>query len=415
MSLLPTLIHADGVILGDGASLRDGAVVLSSDGEVIDVGESASVVPRHAGAKVERVRGVVFPGLVNAHTHVEVSALRGSVPGGRGFIAWLDGFVGRRSEVDAEEDQTAIERAAEALDAFVTSAVGDVSNRLIAVHALARRGIGGSVFHEVFGSALEPLRSAVAALPHMLDETVGNWPTRDLAYAVAPHALYTTHGSVVRDLVAAARDRGLPTSLHLAEHAPERRALETEDGPLVDWLVARARIPRAALTWPRLGPIAFADSLGALGPHVLSVHVTDARPEEIVLLAERAASVVLCPRSNLHIEVRLPPFLPLRAAGVEAALGTDSLASNASLDVLAEARALQDRFGATVSAREFVQMATWNGARALGRRDLGRIARGTRPGVGAVDGELGTEDPSAFLLRNVKSPRRWISRRRLEA
>ena len=117
----------------------------------------------------------------------------------------------------------------------------------------------------------------------------------------------------------------------------------------------------------------------------------------------------MCPRSNLHIETKLPPLLAIRAAGIEAALGTDSLASNASLDVLAEARALADRFSA-VPALELVRMATWNGARALGRRDLGRLAKGARPGVVAVDGEVG-EDAAAFLLRNVKAPRRWIARR----
>jgi aminodeoxyfutalosine deaminase len=123
---------------------------------------------------------------------------------------------------------------------------------------------------------------------------------------------------------------------------------------------------------------------------------------------------VLCPRSNLYIEVKLPPLLALRAAGVEPALGTDSLASNVSLDVLAEARALGDRFP-SVPPRELLQMATWNGARALGRADLGRIAKGARPGIGAIDGELGDEDPSAFVLRHVKRERRWVSRRVLES
>jgi cytosine/adenosine deaminase-related metal-dependent hydrolase len=406
----PTLLHADGLISGDGASLRDGAALVSGDGEVLEVGEAAGLLPRHAGARIERVRGVVFPGLVNAHTHVELSALRGSVPAGRGFLAWLDAFVGRRTEVDDEDERAGIEQAVLELDAFMTAAVGDVSNRLTAVHALARRGIGGSVFHEVFGIAEEPLRAAVLGLPAMRERVVGAWPTRDLAYAAAPHTLYTTHASVVREIVETARREGKVTSLHLAEHPAERTALETGDGPIVDWLATRTRLARDAMRWPHLGPIAQADALGALGSHVLSVHVTDARPDEIATLAARQARVVLCPRSNLTIEVKLPPLPALRAAGLEPALGTDSLASNASLDVLAEARALLDRFPA-VPARELVQMATWNGARALGRTDLGRITRGARPGIGAIDGDLGSEDPSAFLLRNVKAPRRWVIRR----
>jgi cytosine/adenosine deaminase-related metal-dependent hydrolase len=90
--------------------------------------------------------------------------------------------------------------------------------------------------------------------------------------------------------------------------------------------------------------IAYADHLGLLGPHLLAVHATDARPHELAVLAERGCPVVLCPRSNLHIEVKLPPLLDILRAGIKPGLGTDSLASNASLDPLAEARALRKRF-----------------------------------------------------------------------
>jgi cytosine/adenosine deaminase-related metal-dependent hydrolase len=408
--MVPTLIHADGLVPGDRASLRDAAVLVADNGEVLDVGEASVLLPRHASAKVERVHGVIFPGLVNAHTHVELSAMRGSVPGGRGFVAWVDGFVGRRAEVDPDEERAAIQRAAMDLDAFATTAVGDVSNRLEAVHALAEHGIGGSVFHEVFGAREEPLRAAVRALEAALEQAVGEWPTSDLTYAVAPHTLYTTHPEVVRDLMARAKRASVITTLHLAEHSAERSALESAEGPMVEWLHVRTNGASDGFPWPHKSPIAEADALGALGPHVLSVHLTDARPEEMSLLRERNASVVLCPRSNLHIELKLPPLIALRSAGVEAALGTDSLASNASLDVLAEAVALRDRFP-MVPAAELVQMATWNGARALGRTDLGRIAKGARPGIAAVDGALGEMDPADLLLRNVKSPRRWVSRR----
>jgi len=410
---LPTLIHADGVVLGDGAPIRDGAVLVASDGEVLDVGEAASLVPRHGGAKVERVHGVVFPGLVNAHTHIELSAMRGRVPGGKGFVVWLDAFVGARTEVDADEEESAVEQAVRDLDGFATAAVGDVSNRLTAVRALARHGIGGSVFHEVFGAREDTLRKAVVALASARETVVGAWPTKDLAYAVAPHTLYTTHPSVLRELVAEAAKHPFPTTLHLAEHAAERRALETADGPVVEWMLAATKGGSADFPWPKLAPIAYADALGALGPHILSVHLTDLHQDEVDLLRKRHASIVLCPRSNLYIELKLPPLTMMRDAGLEPALGTDSLASNASLDVLAEARALHDRFPG-IPARDLLQMATWNGARVLKRPDLGRIAKGSKPGLALVKGELGAADPCAFLLAHVKAPRTWIATRRVE-
>jgi cytosine/adenosine deaminase-related metal-dependent hydrolase len=402
-------VHADALIVGDGAPIRDGAVVVDANGEVTAVGPAGEVLPSHAGLRVERVRGAVFPGLVNAHTHVELSAYRGRVAGGRGFVDWVDRFVSLRSEMHGEEEVEGIERGVSELAAACTAAVGDVTNTLGAVHALARAGIGGCVFHEVFGVNRVQAMARVEGLRAELVEKVGPWPTWDLAYAPAPHTVYTTHPDAVRALLESARTYGGRTSVHLAEHPGERRAIEHGDGPVVAWLHARVR---GGLDWPKVPLFAYAASLGALAPHVALVHLTEAREDELRLVAEAGANVVLCPRSNLAIEAKLPPLLAVRAAGIAPALGTDSLASNASLDVLAEARALQDRFPA-VSARELVAMATWNGARVLGRHDLGRVAKGACPGLVAIDGDPG-DDPCAFVLRQVKAPRRWVVRRGVE-
>ncbi len=402
-------LHADAVVLGDGAPVVDGAVVVGAGGEIVAVGPAGEVLPRHAGVAVERVRGVVLPGLVNAHTHLELSALRGCVPGGVGFVPWVEQLIGVRNELQPESDAAAVERAVDELEACGTVAVGEVTNSLAAVGTLARRGFAGCVFHEVFGVERAPLVERLAALPRMVEERLGKWPSPELSYAPSPHTLYTTHADVIRQLLRQGSEQGLRLSLHLSEHAAERRFLENGDGPIAGWYEARLRLRRDLLEWPGQSPVAFADSLGALAPSVLAVHLTDARPEELDLVARRGSPVVLCPRSNLFIETRLPPLLAMRAAGLAPALGTDSLASNASLDVLAEARALSDRFP-SVPARDLVAMATWASAQALGRSDVGRIATGTRPGLFAIDGEPGA-DPCAFVLRNVRAPRRWLARR----
>jgi aminodeoxyfutalosine deaminase len=405
-------IHADAVVTGDAEVVRDGAVVVDARGTVIDVGPAGEVLARHPGIVPERVRGVLLPGLVNAHTHIELSALRGQVPGGAGFVPWVEQMIGVRAEARPEDDAAAIDEAVADLEAFGTVAVGEVSNSLSAVRPLARRGFVGRIFHEVFGIERAPLEQRVADLPKIIAERVGEWPSTELAYTPTPHTLYTTHAAVVRRLARDARERGARISLHLAEHAAERRFLEHGDGPIPAWYEMRLKLRRDLLEWPGKSPIALADDLGALGPHTICVHLTDARPEELEQVARRGAPVVFCPRSNLFIETRLPPLLAARAAGIFPGLGTDSLASNASLDVLAEARALADRFP-TVPARDLLRMATWEGARALGRDDVGRVARGARPGLFAVDGEPG-EDPCAFVLKNVRAPRRWVVRRQGE-
>jgi cytosine/adenosine deaminase-related metal-dependent hydrolase len=401
------VLHADHVLPGDAPAIADGAVVVDGDGVIADVGPAAELLPRHAGARATRVRGVVFPGLVNAHTHVELSAMRGKVPGGRGFIPWVDGLVTARSELVPDEEAEGVEAGVAELERTATVAVGDVTNSLAAVRALARRGIGGSVFHEVFGMDRAAALRRIEGLAAELAERVPEWPTSDLAYAPAPHTLFTLHEDGARALLDMAAKSGQRTSLHLAEHAVERRAIEHGDGPAPEWFATRIR---QRPSFPMRPLFDLAEDVGALRSHVLLVHLTDARPDELARVARGGATVVLCPRSNLHIEGRLPPLLAVREVGLEAALGTDSLASNASLDVLAEARALADRFP-SVPKWELVKMATWNGARALDRRDLGRVARGARPGIYCVEAEGAIVDAAAFLLESLTAPRRLLARR----
>ena len=402
------LVRADWIVTGDAEPIADGVVAVDDDGVIVDVG--AAHEARFEGAATERVRGVVMPGLVNAHTHVELSALRGRVPGGGGFLPWVERLIGARVELDETDEADAIASAVAEMRAAGTAAVGEVTNGLRAVAPLARAGIAGCIFHEVFGQDLARLRDRVRGLEAELAERVPVWPSTDLAYAPAPHTLYTLHLEVVRMIIDECRARGRRTSLHLLEHSAERRALESGDGPVPAWLAQRSRIEPSALAWPKKPVVDVAADVGALSPDVVLVHLTEARPDELARVATAKSPVVLCPRSNLFIEGKLPPLLAMREAGLEPALGTDSLASNVSLDLLAEARALRDRFP-TVPARELVQMATWNGARALGLSRHGRVARGARPGLVAIEGDLPREiaDPCAWLLANLRAPRRFLA------
>lgn len=400
------IVHADHVIVPDAAPLADGAIVLDDADVIVAVGEARDVFvdSRFALLPTDRIHGVVFPGLVNAHVHVELSALRGRLGEGRGFVPWVKELIAARAALSEGDVAAGIDAAVTSLRAAGTVAVGEVTNRLGSVRALSRARIGGVVFHEVFSLDDARARARIATMAG--ERAALEWPA-SFRYAVAPHTLYTLGGSVVREIAQTARSTGAVTSLHLAEHPGERRALERGEGPVVDWLGAQLGIDAVALPWPRLGPIAAADALGALGPHVALVHLTDARSEELGLLRERGARVVLCPRSNLHIEDALPPLLDLRRHGIPLALGTDSLASNASLDLLAEAKVLADRFP-EVPANELVSMATLGGARALGVSHLGTIGEGLRPGLVAVEGAV-VGDPSAWLLQNLHRPRRIVA------
>lgn len=398
------------VFTGEGALVADGAVVVDDDGNVLDIGTQADVLPRATGAEIARFAGLLMPGLVNAHTHVELSHLRGQVPGGAGFFPWVMSLLKARAASMDEDAASAADAAADELARAGTVAVGDVSNGLGAVHALARKGIGGIVFHEVYGYDRHRATVRLCDLARERAEVVGAWPGTDLAYAPAPHTLYTTHPDVVRGAVRAARKEGVRSSIHLGEHPAEREFLEHGTGGVVRF----AESIGASLEGfpvPRRSPVAFADELEILGPDVILVHLTTTTRQELDLVAERRAPVVLCPRSNLMIEVRLPPVADVLAAGILPALGTDSLASNSTLDVLAEAKAIAERYP-TVPAATLLAMATAAGADALARPDLGRIAKGKRPGVLHVDAPPPAGvDPARHYVTRPPSTRSWAAPR----
>jgi len=403
-------LSASWVLIGDATAepIRDGAVVVDADDCIVAVGPVAQLREAHPDAEWEAHAAVLMPGLVNGHAHLELSALRGAAPGGRGFGPWVAGMLEARGRMSPELDMEAIDGAVSELLRCGTVAVGEVTNSLSAVDSLSTAPIIGRVFHEVYGmgrEAGEVMRQMAADQRH----EIASWPP-NLSYAPAPHTLYTMHPEVACAVVEDAQQLGTLTSLHLCEHAAERAFLADGGGPFASFLSARDADPH---DWepPGLDPIAYAGELGLLRPGVIAVHLADARPAELAGVAKSGVAVVLCPRSNLHIELKLPPLTAILEAGLRPGLGTDSLASNASLDVLAEARALQARFH-TVSPRTLLAMATAYGADALGLGHLvGRLAPGLTPGVLAFEhGAELPDDPEGFVLSATGASRRLLTR-----
>ncbi len=413
------LIHADAVIVGDGSAILDAAVVLEG-ARVLDVGPADEVFPRATGALIERLHGVLLPALVNAHAHVELSGLRGAGLSGAGFVPWLASMQAARFEQLDEERDAAIDQAIAELVSAGVAGVGEVTNDLLAVPRLAR-ALLTTVFHEVFSLSAELGRKRLVGMAEQraaLEGAFSGPAARTLRYAVVPHALYSTHPDLVRAALALAPE-GAPLTIHLAEHPAERAFLADGGGPLRRFFLDRGLAAALdAFPIPGLGPVAYARDLGLLREGAALVHLADARPEELDLVAASGAIAVLCPRSNLHIETRLPPLAAMLERGVSLALGTDSLASSPSLDPLADARALHERFP-DAPAAALIAAVTSGGARAIGwGASLGLLAKGRAPGVLHVAPTAAAPfaadapdlDPSAWLLRAHKAPRRWLAR-----
>ncbi len=378
--------------------VRDGAVALDGD-RIVDVGPRAALEARHGAA--ERVDAVLLPALVNAHLHLELSHLAGKVPGGRGLVPWIESLVAQRARGGAIEEGMA--RGATSLHEAGVAAVGDVTNGLTSGRHLARVGISGTLFHEVYGfteaRAAEAMRTAAEVRGRM--EPVGP----GLRVAPSPHAVYSTHLPTAAALLTAG-----PASIHLAEVPEERTFVAEAKGPFAE-LVLRLGLPPGALR--PLGRSAVGAVARWLGPQTLVVHAVDLDDLDVATLRASGATVVLCPRSNRHVSGGIPDLPRLLAAGIPLAVGTDSLASSPSLSPLEELAVLHQAFPEVMPAR--LLALAWNGA-AVGAPGVGRLAAGTAPGVLAAP--LGGEDPAdpfAWLLRNeAPSPFPWLARHRPE-
>jgi aminodeoxyfutalosine deaminase len=405
-------IEASWVITGEPgrAPIADGAVVLDDQARIVAVGPAPSVRAAHAGVSFQRESAILLPGLVNAHVHLELSALRGQTRSGGGFGPWVTGMMARRDAVAPEHDDESIDAAISELLRAGTAAIGEVTNSLRTVALLAGAPLLGRVFHEVFGLS-KSAGEAMRAQANTVRAALSAWPLQ-LGYALAPHSLYALHPDIARELVDAARASGARTSLHLAEHAAETAFLRDGSGPFVEFLAQRG-MQRGDFVPPGASPVSYAEALGVLSPAVLAVHLCATTRAELARVKALGAFAVLCPRSNLFIELKLPPLYDVLEVGLTPALGTDSLASNTTLDVLAEAAALADRFP-QADRGMLISMATYHGAEALGlSHRVGALAVGRSPGVLAFDLAQPVADPLRYLLRAPPPARRVLARPRL--
>jgi aminodeoxyfutalosine deaminase len=384
--------------------LREGAVLLDADDVVLAVGPRAELVARSPRVPEERGEGALLPGLVNAHTHLELSHLAGRIPGG-GLIGWVTELARvRQSPSEAGAAAAAAARSAVELG---TAALGDVGNTLAALPALEAAGLPAVFFHELVGSRETRTGDALADAGREREAyTVEHgWPAR-VAHVPAPHAPHSVGPELFRRIFAAAARAGRATSVHVAEGQDELALLRDGTGAWVE-ILERLGVPRGSRT-PRLAPVPYLASLGAFDtpPPPLLVHMVHAAEEDRTLARRHGATVVLCPRSNLHVAGRLPDARALVRDGLRLALGTDSLASAPDLSLWSEMNALGAAFP-DLPAATWLAAATAGGARALGLGALGSLAPGKHPGVLAVAVE--GKDPIAELVRNPP-PVRWMAR-----
>jgi cytosine/adenosine deaminase-related metal-dependent hydrolase len=395
------------------APLERGWVAVAH-GRIEAVGTANEAPPSWPVRDLGRV--VLLPGLVNAHTHLELSWLRDRVPPAATFVDWVKQLFlargGRRERPDDPRVLAAARRAAAEARASGTAAVGDISNSLATVEPIRASGLRGVVFHELLGFNLPDGRSVDETRP--LREAAARSGGEEVAVSIAPHAPYSVSAELFRAIHRERLQNGHGiTSIHVGESDAEIAFLRDGSGP---WPGILRWVGSARDGWvpPGVGPVEYLDALGVLDRRTLIVHGVQLDTPALDRLAERGCTLVTCPRSNQWVGAGVPPLERFYASGVPVAVGTDSLASVESLDMFAELKTMR-WIAPSIPARRLLESATRVGAEALGLgEDLGTLAPGRRAALLTI--ELPEQDADSahdveeHLVSGIDPQRvRWVS------
>ena len=400
--------HASWIVPITARPIRDGWVDVDGD-RIIAAGAIGGRHDRGLFGRPTREIDLgsvaVLPGLVNAHTHLELSGLRDRVPPAPTLPSWVGHLLARRTEARGNENDI-IAAAIEESWRAGTAVVGDISDTLASVAPLARGGLAARVFKEILGFNAEHPEEVVG---DAVDAIAGASSNERVRVGLAAHAPYSVSPGVFRSIKAAIERWSLgPCSVHLAESQEELEFLRTGKGAWRDLLEQKGKwIPH----WqpPGCGPVAYLDRLGWLHRHVIVVHGVHLTSEELDELARRRVVVVTCPRSNAWTGAGTPPVEQFYASGVSVAVGTDSLASAPDLNLFGELAELR-RLASSVPASSLLESVTLRGAEALGfGSDFGSIEQGRRSALIAVRIPEAVQDVEEYLVSGIQpGDVRWL-------
>jgi len=388
-ALPPHALKARWVLPVAGKPIPDGVVTLDGD-RIVDVGPTPG-----PGVPVEDLGSVaLLPGLVNAHTHLDLSHLDQPLgEPGMGFVDWIRRVIEHR--IESRPDRP-VERGVEESVRCGVTALGDVAQPAAPRAPYDAAPLEMTVFLELIG--LEPERITSALEAARVHVATGRQSSR-WQPGLSPHAPYSVHPRLLDAVISRMARERVPLAFHLAESREELDLLGSGAGPFRE-LLQDMGVWTPGTIRPGTRPLDYLARL-ARASRALVIHGNYLDDEEIALVAEHAErmAVVYCPRSHAYFGHDPYPLEKMLAAGVPMALGTDSRASSPDLDLLAEMRAAAAKHPG-VPRETILRLGSLGGAAALGRdREIGTIEPGKLADLTAVSLRPGAEgDPHDLLF-----------------
>lgn len=364
----PILYRARFLLPISAPPLENGALLVDG-GHIIAVDTFNNLTAAHPGAAVVDFGDTaLMPPMVNAHTHLELSsfadwAAKTAEPSApQDFVDWILWLVRVRRSLSSEQLYASLAAGLRASLLAGTGAVGDIFTTLGSVSAYQHSPLHGRVFAEVLGHDPAVVADRLAAIAKLLK----HHPGPSLDWGLSPHAPYTLSLAATDQVFTFAGRHSLQCSIHLAESAEETVFLQNGAGAITEKLYAMAKWNSAVNSVPGCRPVSAFCKEGRLRHGDLVVHGVQVDAAEIDLLKQTGCTVVLCPRSNAALNVGKAPVSAYLKAGVPLALGTDSLASSSSLSIWDEMAFAGHWFPGDAGPRDWLEIATLGGARALG-------------------------------------------------
>lgn len=375
----------------EGAPIPDGALLVDAGGRILALGPAETVPTPERAEPIALADAALLPGLVNSHTHLELTGFAGMVEEDD-FWQWILQVI--RIKAARHEEEFFLQACAgiRAGWAAGVTTVCDTGSTGQVIAALRHLGASGVAHHEVFGAHPDECAGAMKAFSRDL-ERLAHHATGRVRLGVSPHAPYTVSGSLYRAAGDLARAHGVPIAVHTAEPTAESALLADFTGIFADAFAARG-VPRPTLA--PISPVAWMDGHGVWSDRTLCIHAIHVDDADADILQRHGTAVATCPRSNMRHHRAEPPLRRYAERRLRLGIGTDSEVSVAPLDLLAEAREARRLAGWT--ARETIRAVTLGGADAIGvAAETGSLAAGKWADLVAVRVAPGADVEEAVL------------------
>ena len=386
-------LKADYLFTGEKLLNTENVLIADTNGEIINV-----IDVKDAGEEIETYHGILSPGFINAHCHLELSHLKNVIPEKTGLIDFVFKVVSERYFAE-EEILNAIEKGEEEMLKNGIVAVGDICNYSTTVSQKIKRNISYYNFIEISGWLPEIAAARFEKRKIAFEEFDKN----NLIACIVPHAPYSVSEILWKKITALFT--GKTVTIHNQETADEDLFFKEGKGDFVR-MFEKMKMDNSFFKPTKKGSVESYFKNLSRAKSVILVHNTFTKQADLNFInqhknEEQLISFCLCPNANLYIENALPPVDLFLRNDCNIILGTDSLASNRQLNILEEIKTIHEKFP-TIKTETFLKWATMNGAKALQMEDqIGNFETGKKPGVVLIENVEGDKFTSQSTVKRL--------------